>query len=253
MRTVILTSTEKLADNMGLLKENLAKQDNLYVFTDTGMIPVTCVRELSSLPCKVEFFMVLPEELPLALHLAIGIASKWAQDGIYVVGMDKVYIPEGFAIPKIHQGISCDILKSKSATNPAAKRTSKKKEPGDGSPSVAGKAPVTSGKTEAEGTDARGQAADKTDESVVEGSVSSDGMEAEEEKKDITKFTNLLYAYCGRNADIHGREEEIAQAVDECMSDVSLDMMLRMRVSPGIPGLYDAILPHYKELKAALG
>ena len=55
-----------------------------------------------------------------------------------------------------------------------------------------------------------------------------------------------------RQADINGREEEIATAVGKCMSDVSLDMMLRMYVQPEIPGLFDVLSQHYKELKAAL-
>lgn len=76
--------------------------------------------------------------------------------------------------------------------------------------------------------------------------------EASEEKPDITHFTELLYAYCGKAADINGREEEIAAAVGKCMSDVSLDMMLRMYVQPEIPGLFDVLSQHYKELKAAL-
>ena len=76
--------------------------------------------------------------------------------------------------------------------------------------------------------------------------------EASEEKPDITHFTELLYAYCGKAADINGREEEIATAVGKCMSDVSLDMMLRMYVQPEIPGLFDVLSQHYKELKAAL-
>lgn len=66
------------------------------------------------------------------------------------------------------------------------------------------------------------------------------------------KFMSLLYAYCGKIDEVKGKETLIASAISETLADVSLEMVLRYKLDEDIPGLYDAIRPHFKELKDAL-
>ena len=45
MKTVIIAMAEKLPENMTALKEHMAKQDSLYILTESGMVPVSCWRK----------------------------------------------------------------------------------------------------------------------------------------------------------------------------------------------------------------
>ncbi len=266
MKTVIIAMAEKLPENMAALKEHMTKQDFLYILTESGTAPVSCFRDLNSIPCRTDFLTVPEENRMNVIHLLVGLSGK-SCDGVYVVGLPgigkdlKLCVPEGIEIPAVKTGMTCNSLFTAKETSKApVKRTRRKK-------------------AETAGTEKKGKEISKeqetgdipdnveTDENpgTVENGADIIPMdsgdmnepelvldEASEEKPDITHFSELLYAYCGKAADINGREEEIATAVGKCMSDVSLDMMLRMYVQPEIPGLFDVLSQHYKELKAAL-
>ena len=243
MKTII-TLADKLPENMELLKKHAAKQDALYVVTDTGMIPVACVRDLSALPCKVDYVTVNVGEVMAAVHILIGLSAKASADGIYIAGIGpddgKVVIPDGFGMPTVKTGPDCSILEGKETAGRAAtKRTRKKKT-----------AAVDTKKESAEEPT-------KEESNVVEPEAESTTQPSENVTESVpankdSKFKKLLYAYVGRSADIEGREDEIESVMEKCVSDVSLDMMLRMYVQPEIPGLYEVLNQHYKELKAAL-
>lgn len=245
MKTII-TLAEKLPENIELLKKHAAKQDSLYVITDTGMIPVACVRDLSALPCKVDYVTVNVGEVMAAVHILIGLSAKASADGIYIAGIGpddgKVVILEGFGLPLVKTGPNCSILEGKeTAGRTPAKRTRKKKAP---------VANTQKGSVEEPALNKVESAAEEPEsESVIQ--PSEDAAENVPPKND-SKFRKLLYAYVGRSADIEGRVDEIETAMEKCLSDVSLDMMLRMYVQPEIPGLYEVLNQHYKELKAAL-
>lgn len=245
MKTII-TLADKLPENMELLKKHTAKQDALYVITDTGMIPVACVRDLSSLPCKVDYVTVNVGEVMAAVHILIGLSAKTSADGIYIAGIGpddgKVVILDGFGMPTVKTGLDCSILEGKETAGRApAKRTRKKKTPAADTKKGSAEEP-TFNMEESDVVEPEAESTIQPSESVTES----------EPSKTDSKFKKLLYAYVGRSADIEGREDEIETAMEKCLSDVSLDMMLRMYVQPEIPGLYEVLNQHYKELKTAL-
>ena len=245
MKTII-TLADKLPESMELLKKHAAKQDALYVITDTGMIPVACVRDLSAIPCKVDYVTVNVGEVMAAVHILIGLSAKASADGIYIAGIGpddgKVVILDGFGMPAVKTGPDCSVLEGKeTAGRVPAKRTRKKKAPAVDTKKESVEEP-TLNKEESDVVEPEAESTTQLSESVPEN----------EPSKNDSKFKKLLYAYVGRSADIEGREDEIETAMEKCLSDVSLDMMLRMYVQPEIPGLYEVLNQHYKELKAAL-
>ena len=266
MKTVIIAMAEKLPENMAALKEHMTKQDSLYILTESGTAPVSCFRDLNSLSCRTDFLTVPEENRMNVIHLLVGMSGKGC-DEVYVVGLPgigkdlKICIPEGIEIPAVKTGMTCNTLFTAKETSKAPVKRTRKKKVDSSEPEKKEKS-NTKEKEAVEAPDQSGN--EKEMNPTVEESgvlpMSNDVMnvpelvmdEAAEEKPDISRFTNLLYAYCGKAADINGREDEIATAVGKCMSDVSLDMMLRMYVQPEIPGLFDVLNQHYKELKAAL-
>lgn len=264
MKTLILTAAEKLPESRETLKEHMGKQDILYVITETGMIPVSCYRDMAALPCKVDFITASGNDLASAVHLLIGLSAKTSTDGIFVAGPmeDSLFLPEGIGVPNVKTGASCSILTGDKGTKSPAKRTRKKA-------AAAQKTEKNEGKAEsakAEPSQADEEKPHKAEKPASKPEPEPKPMEpgdmnepelsdspAPESGGKRSRFANLLYAYCGGKVDIGGRENEIETAVSKCMSEVSLDMMIRMYVQPEIDGLYDVVKQHYKELKAACG
>ena len=151
-------------------------------------------------------------------------------------------ILDGFGMPTVKTGLDCSILEGKETAGRApAKRTRKKKTPAADTKKGSAEEP-TFNMEESDVVEPEAESTIQPSESVTES----------EPSKTDSKFKKLLYAYVGRSADIEGREDEIETAMEKCLSDVSLDMMLRMYVQPEIPGLYEVLNQHYKELKTAL-
>ena len=133
MKTVIIAMAEKLPENMTALKEHMAKQDSLYILTESGMVPVSCFRELNSLSCRTDFLTVPEENRMNVIHLLVGLSGKGC-DEVYVVGLPgigkdlKLCIPKGIEIPAVKTGMTCNSLFTAKETSKApVKRTRRKK------------------------------------------------------------------------------------------------------------------------------
>lgn len=227
MKTAIIES-KLLTKNMKNLSCYLTKSDTLIIITDTGMIPVSCYRSLTDLQAEIFFVTVAAESTASMIYLLMGSMQIKSDEGIYIITdisldagiLNNEYVQQ---LNPIYVSTNADVL-------------SRNKE-------LAKKA-VRTRRTSA------GKARDKTTTDISD----REPLEVPDKSEILKnkKFMSLLYAYCGKIDEVKGKETLIASAISETLADVSLEMVLRYKLDEDIPGLYDAIRPHFKELKDAL-
>lgn len=208
--------------NLEAIKNTAARGDILCIITSDGNIPVKSYNVLSTLPCRVCFIEI--NENAENTAAAACMARYAGSESITFIGVawsdSLIQIAEQLEITK--PGFVTQ-LKNGDAKKTAAKprvRSAKKPKTEKQEPQVSPEA-------------------DTPETDVATAMLPQASKE----------FTSRLYEYVPNASDVENKEFLIEQAVRDCMSDVSLDMILRMKLGGEIPGLAEALKPHFKELK----
>ena len=208
--------------NLEAIKNTAARGDILCIITSDGNIPVKSYNVLSTLPCRVCFIEI--DENAENTAAAACMARYASSESITFIGVawsdSLIQIAEQLEITK--PGFVTQ-LKNGDAKKTAAKpRVRSAKKP----------------KTEP-----------IKPEEPAESKTPDTGIETAMLPQASEKFSERLHTYAADVPGIQNKEFLIEQAVRDCMSDVSLDMILRMKLGGEIPGLAEALKPHFKELK----